>query len=350
MEISNILPITLGGATLNVQYNDDPQSIPLLEMVEKAFSSGLCNSIDTSPYYGDSEIIYGKVLQHLNYTNSANASKRKSVFVVTKCGRIKENEFDYTYGAITASVKRSLVRLFGSETNEFLDLVYLHDIEFQTMDQRMEALRALRDLKKQGLIRFIGCSGYPISFIYDTCVEFRKRYGQSLDGTLSYSNGCLQNDTLFSDDVINQKFLKECGLRVVSNGSILSMSMLSQHPMGMKSFHPCQKVIREMFDFKVNGVLNQRLSQILKKYDQKLPHLATKFAIIKNSQYNLLTVVGVSTLGEWDECEAVFKNAKELNFKFSTDEELCIKEIDELMISNGIKNLSWSSGYYNTED
>lgn len=350
MEISNILPITLGGATLNAQYNDDPQSIPLLEMVEKAFSSGVCNSIDTSPYYGDSEILYGKVLQHLNYTNNADSSKRKSVFVVTKCGRIKENEFDYTYDAITASVKRSLVRLFGSETNEFLDLVYLHDIEFQTMDQRMEALKALRDLKNQGFIRFIGCSGYPIPFIHETCIEFRKRFGESLDGTLSYSNGCLQNDTLFSDDVINQRFFNECGLRVVSNGSILSMSMLAQHPLGMKSFHPCQKVIRDMFDFKVNDSLNQKLSQILEKYHQKLPLLATKFAIIKNSQFNLLTVVGVSNLKEWDDCEVVFKNTKELDFKFSTDEELCIKEIDDLMISNGIKNLTWSSGYYKKED
>ncbi|SGZ37905.1 related to D-arabinose 1-dehydrogenase [Hanseniaspora guilliermondii] len=350
MEISDILPITLGGATLNVQYNDDPQSIPLLEMVERAFSSGICNSIDTSPYYGDSEMLYGKVLQHLNYTNNANSLKRKSIFVITKCGRIRENEFDYTYDAIISSIKRSIRRLFGQEQSEFLDLVYLHDIEFQTMDQRMEALKALKDLKTQGLIRFIGCSGYPISFIYETCIEFKKRFGESLDGTLSYSNGCLQNDTLFDNEVIDQRFFKECGLKVVSNGSILSMSMLSQHALGIKPFHPCQKIIREMFDFNVKSSLNQQLLQILDKYHQRLPLLATKFAIIKNFQYNLLTVVGISNLEEWNDCESIYKNTMSNDFKFSTNEELCIKEIDDLMISNGIKNLTWNSGYYKGKD
>ncbi|KAL6949476.1 hypothetical protein ACO0OE_001565 [Hanseniaspora uvarum] len=346
MEFNDIKPITLGGATLNVQYNSDPNSIPLLGMVEKAFTSGICNSIDTSPYYGESEILYGKVLQHLGYTNAASPTKRKEIFVITKCGRIKENEFDYSYDAITASVKRSMVRLFGSQEKEFLDMVYLHDIEFQTMEQRMEALKALKDLKDLGFVRFIGCSGYPISFIYETCKEFKKRFGESLTGTLSYSNGCLQNDTLFKNNLIKEKLFQECGLEVVSNGSILSMSMLSQHPLGIKAFHPCQQIIKEIFDFKQNSPLNQKLVGILNKYKQILPLLATKFAIIEDHRFNLLTVVGISNLKEWDDCELVFNNTKEHHFKFSEEEESCIKEIDELMVSVGVKNLTWSSGYY----
>lgn len=349
MEIEKIQPITLGGATLNVQYNDDPTSIPLLAMVEKAFASGVCNSIDTSPYYGDSEILYGKVLQHLGYTKVNDPTKRQEIFVITKCGRIKENEFDYSYNAITASIKRSIQRLFGAGEKEFLDMVYLHDIEFQTMNQRMEALKALKDLKDAGFIRFIGCSGYPISFIYETCMEFKRRFGENLTGILSYSNGCLQNDRLFDDGFITKKLYQESGLKVVSNGSILSMSMLSQHSLGMKKFHPCQQIIRDMFDFKVNSPLNQKLCDILSKYNQVLPLLATKFSIIKNHQFNLLTVVGVSNLKEWDDCELVFKNTKDSGFAFTNEEQSCIKEIDDLMVANGVKNLTWGSGYYKAQ-
>ena len=171
-------------------------------------------------------------------------------------------------------------RLLGAGETGFLDMVYLHDIEFRTMNQRMEALTALKDLKDSGFVRFIGCSGYPISFIYETCMEFKRRFGESLTGILSYSNGCLQNDSLFENGLITEKLYKECGLKIVSNGSILSMSMLSQHSLGMKKFHPCQQIIRDMFDFKVNSPLNQKLLDILNKYNQVLPLLATKFSIM----------------------------------------------------------------------
>lgn len=45
---------------------------------------------------------------------------------MTKCGRIGKDEFDYSPNAIRESVKRSLSRL----QTEYIDTIYLHDVEF----------------------------------------------------------------------------------------------------------------------------------------------------------------------------------------------------------------------------
>ena len=111
---------------------------------------------------------------------------------MTKCGRygMKQSEFDYSPATIRASVKRSLERLH----TDYLDAVYLHDVEFvcapvgpssgnhlaALSDQSAEyglgqgqegkiwgagdqiilnAVAELRRLQEEGVVKHVGISG-----------------------------------------------------------------------------------------------------------------------------------------------------------------------------------------------
>jgi D-arabinose 1-dehydrogenase len=110
---------------------------------------------------------------------------------MTKCGRYGLSSFDYTPVTIRHSVKRSLERL----KTDYLDIVYLHDVEFVCTafapktagnysgalnDERAEyglnegnegtirgegdqnildAFSELRKMKEEGLIKCIGITG-----------------------------------------------------------------------------------------------------------------------------------------------------------------------------------------------
>jgi len=110
---------------------------------------------------------------------------------MTKCGRYGLSSFDYSPATIRASVKRSLERL----KTDYLDAVYLHDVEFVATpvlpkatgnhatalkddaatyglgkgdeakirgegDQKiLNAFRELQALKKEGVIKKIGMTG-----------------------------------------------------------------------------------------------------------------------------------------------------------------------------------------------
>ena len=115
---------------------------------------------------------------------------------MTKCGRYGLDSFDYSPATIRESVKGSLERL----KTDYLDTVYLHDVEFVCTpfaprlrgnhigaikeeaasyglaegdkalvrgegDQKvLDALTELRNLQREGLIRNVGISGRSPSF------------------------------------------------------------------------------------------------------------------------------------------------------------------------------------------
>jgi len=159
-------------------------------------------AFDTSAYYGPSEIVLGNILDILKteFPRSAyqlvglsRSYRPISSFLgkMTKCGRYGVASFDYSPATIRASVKQSLERL---KTN-YLDVVYLHDVEFvctpyapKAMGNHASALHddatsyglsegdeglvrgkgdqlvldafaELRKLQEEGLIRHIGITG-----------------------------------------------------------------------------------------------------------------------------------------------------------------------------------------------
>lgn len=257
--IKYLPPLIVGGAVFNTQYASDPYKLPVKEIVSQAFRSGLI-AIDTSPYYGASEELLGKALFELK-----SKWNRELYFICTKAGRIKLNEFDYSRDAVRKSVERSLSRL----NTKYLDLVYMHDIEFVKEDDIYEALKELSLMKREGIIKNIGISGYPVEFLYKiakNCHDSHQDDIGSLDVVMSYSNGCIQNTKLFE---YHDKFLNECGLQKLLNGSILSMSLLRSQV--THDFHPASPDLK-------NCISN--IAQNLIKEDQvELADLSTRFAL-----------------------------------------------------------------------
>ena len=125
--LSSVLPpLIFGTATFNSQYNKDPYALDTNGLVEQALRHGV-RAFDTSPYYGPSEELLG---QALSTSYVKEHFPRDQYFLLTKCGRIAGDEFDYSAAWVRQSVARSLQRLNTS----YLDVVYCHDVEFVDMD------------------------------------------------------------------------------------------------------------------------------------------------------------------------------------------------------------------------
>ena len=141
-------------------------------------------AFDTAPYYDDSEIVLGTALKALEHE-----FPRSSYQLITKVGRYGLGAFDYSPSTLRTSVCRSLRRLH----TQYLDVVYLHDVEFVATcvaprkagnhagalgaeeeaygllepceasgddDERvLEAIETLRSMQADGLILHIGISG-----------------------------------------------------------------------------------------------------------------------------------------------------------------------------------------------
>ena len=56
---------------------------------------------------------------------------RNEYVVATKCGRYKEEGFDFSADRVTRSIDESLERL----QLDYVDILYCHDIEFGSLDQ-----------------------------------------------------------------------------------------------------------------------------------------------------------------------------------------------------------------------
>src|SRR5207247_947340 len=88
---------------------------------------------------------------------------------------------------VTRSVDESLQRM----GLDYLDIVQCHDIEFGDLDQVVEeALPALRKLQKQGKVRFVGVTGFPLK-IFKRILDRTE-----LDCMLSYCHYSLNNTSL----------------------------------------------------------------------------------------------------------------------------------------------------------
>ncbi|OBA22693.1 Aldo/keto reductase [Metschnikowia bicuspidata var. bicuspidata NRRL YB-4993] len=261
-DLTDIPPLVIGGAVFNTQYSEDPESMPIRDILRVAFSKGLV-ALDTSPYYGKSEELIGNALSQIS-----DEWPREKYFICTKAGRIRLNDFDYSRDLVRKSVLRSLQRLRTS----YLDLVYLHDIEFVSEQQTYEALKELVALKKEGVIRNFGVTGYPVDYLLKIAMGSKNEYAGEigpLDAILSYSNGCLQNTKLFE---AHDRFMMEAGVRKVFNGSILSMSLLRSGK--THDFHPAPLALK--------GTCDQISQRLLEQDQVELAELATKYAIEKS--------------------------------------------------------------------
>ncbi|AEI43156.1 aldo/keto reductase [Paenibacillus mucilaginosus] len=214
--------------------------------VHTAFELGI-NYFDAAPYYGllKAERVLGQSLKSI---------PRDRYILSTKAGRYGEADFDFSYDRILRSAEESMTRLH----TDYLDILFLHDIEFGDRKQIVEeALPALEELKKQGKIRFTGVSGLPLS-VFRTVLEHHK-----VDAILSYCHYSLNDDALL--DLL--PLLRETGTALV-NASPLSMGLLSgtEPP----AWHPANPFIREVC---------REASTYCEQHGLSLPKLAIQFAV-----------------------------------------------------------------------
>jgi aryl-alcohol dehydrogenase-like predicted oxidoreductase len=181
-----------------------------IRSVHVALDCGL-TFIDTSPFYGRgmSEVLLGVALREI---------PRDRYLLGSKLGRYDLEHFDFSARRVVESVDVSLHRLGV----DHLDICLCHDIEFVHLQPIVdETLPALRKLRDQGKVRYIGISGYPMKifkFVLDQT---------ELDVALSYNQYTLQN-TRLADELI--PYLKSKGVGIMNAGPF-SARLLTNAPL-----------------------------------------------------------------------------------------------------------------------
>ncbi|KAJ2101080.1 hypothetical protein IW146_009411 [Coemansia sp. RSA 922] len=206
--------IGLGCGVFSGAYGLAPQT-DATRAVRAALSNGV-SLVDTSPYYGDSELKLGSALLELK-----DEFPRSSYHICTKVGRYGYHisDFDYSAKRISESVQESMRRLH----TDYLDIVLCHDVEFVDIAQIVDvALPKLLELKQQGLVRKVGISGYPLDVLLRIC-QIQQERGTPLDVCLSYCNLNLHCQALAAF----VPKLRAAGVETVIAASPLSMGLLS---------------------------------------------------------------------------------------------------------------------------
>lgn len=260
---ADLPPLIMGTATFNSQYNADPFALPTTELVQRALTKGV-RAFDTSPYYGPAEDLLGRALA----TEFVQSNfPRQSYRLLTKVGRIASASFDYSPSWIRYSVRRSLRRLH----TEYLDVVYCHDVEFVSPAEVLTAVRELRRLRdEEGLLRYVGISGYPVEVLSELAEMVLRETGEPLDIVMSYANFTLQNTRLHS---LGLPRLLAAGVDVVPNASPLGMGLLRRDgvPIGsMGDFHPAPNALRSAI---------RDAAECAAQHGEKLEVVAIRFAL-----------------------------------------------------------------------
>ena len=199
-----------------------------IEAVEAAIDGGI-NFIDVSPYYGHykAETVLGQALKNI---------PREKYYLSTKVGRYGKdgvNTWDYSAKRVTDSVYESMERLGV----DFIDLINVHDIEFQSALpgglQKVvdETLPALVELRSKGVVGHVGITDLQLQNL-KWVVEHSET--GTVESVLNFCHYCLNDDAL-ADYV---EFFEQNGVGII-NASPLSMGLLSQR--GVPDWHPAPK-------------------------------------------------------------------------------------------------------------
>lgn len=228
LKISNLC---FGASSLGSVFHETKEA-ESIKAVETAIEGGI-NFIDVSPYYGHykAETVLGKALKII---------PRDKYFLSTKVGRYGKdgvNTWDYSAKRVTDSVYESMERL----NIDYIDLINVHDIEFQSnlpgglqlvVD---ETLPALVELRKKGVVGHVGITDLQLENL-KWVVEHAPE--GTVESILNFCHYCLNDDKLV--DFLD--FFESKGIGVI-NASPLSMGLLSMR--GAPDWHPAPKPLAE---------------------------------------------------------------------------------------------------------
>ncbi len=203
-----------------------------IRAVHVAVDNGI-NFIDVSPYYGHlkAEQVLGKALREI---------PRDKYYLSTKVGRYGKdgvNMWDYSAERVTRSVYESMERL----GIDYIDLINVHDIEFQAalpgglqkvVDETLPALVKLRD---EGVVRHVGITDLQpenLQWVIDHSPE------GTVESILCFCHYSLNDDML--TDYLD--YFEQRGIGVI-NASPFSMGLLSSR--GAPDWHPAPESLRD---------------------------------------------------------------------------------------------------------
>ena len=203
-----------------------------IRAVHVAVDNGI-NFIDVSPYYGHlkAEQVLGKALREI---------PRDKYYLSTKVGRYGKdgvNMWDYSAERVTRSVYESMERL----GIDYIDLINVHDIEFQAALpgglQKVvdETLPALVKLREEGVVRHVGITDLQpenLQWVVDHSPE------GTVESILCFCHYSLNDDML--TDYLD--YFEERGMGVI-NASPFSMGLLSSR--GAPDWHPAPESLRD---------------------------------------------------------------------------------------------------------
>ncbi len=256
MKVSNISfgASSLGGVFRQISEDE------ALKAVFTAIDNGI-NFIDVSPYYGHlkAETVLGKALKQI---------PRDRYYLSTKVGRYGKdgvNLWDYSAKRVTESVYESMERL----NIDYIDLINVHDIEFQAsmegglqkvVDETLPALVALRE---KGVVGHVG--------ITDLQPENLKWVIEHSDPGTVESILCFCHYSLNDDMLLDYlDFFESHGIGVV-NASPLSMGLLSDR--GTPEWHPAPQPLKDAC---------RRAAEYCRSKDYPIEKLAMQFSTSLN--------------------------------------------------------------------
>ncbi|MEK4251224.1 aldo/keto reductase [Paenibacillus sp. FSL W7-1287] len=294
LEVSTL---SFGASSLGSVFRetDDREGI---RTMHAALDAGI-NLIDVSPYYGatKAETVLGEAISQ---------TSRDRFYLSTKAGRYGIDTFDYSRATIISSLEESLRRL----KTDYVDFLFLHDIEFVQPDIIIEeAIPALNSLKEQGKIRFSGICGLPLALFEHMLPKVQ------VDAIISYCHYSLNDHSLLKLLPLLEKH--QVGL---INASPLSMGLLSTR--GAPDWHPAPEKVKEAC---------MRAAKLAEVKGADIAKLAVQFS---TSHPSIPTTL-VSTANP----DNIIRNAAWIEEPI--DEEL-LNEI--LQILQPIHNVTWESG------
>lgn len=253
MRISHL---SFGASSLGSVFRETNEK-ESFEAVEAAIEGGI-NFIDVSPYYGHykAEKVLGKALRNI---------PRDKYFLSTKVGRYGKdgvNTWDYSARRVTDSVYESMERL----GIDYIDLINVHDIEFQAALpgglQKVvdETLPALVEMREKGIVGHVGITDLQLEnlkWVVEHCEA------GTVESILNFCHYTLNDDAL----LVYLNFFEQRGIGVI-NASPLAMGLLSQR--GVPAWHPAPKPLVEAC---------QRAAEHCRQKGYQIEKLAVQFSV-----------------------------------------------------------------------
>lgn len=229
-----VAPLSIGSGQISwgVKFTNDPSSklpVPVsgheekIRAIRDAVQHGI-NYIDTAPFYGagKSEVLVGLALKTL---------PRESFYIATKVGRNEKCDFDYSAQEVIRCVENSLNKL----QVDYIDVVQVHDVEFVDDINLIvdETLPALEKLQKEGKIKYIGVTGYPLEPLKQVIDASTVK----IDQVLSYCR-----HTLFDDELLKYvDHFRAKNLGII-NAAVHGMNLLTGQP--CPDWHPASEKLK----------------------------------------------------------------------------------------------------------